>query len=336
MANAGTDMILESGGAGILQDGGGNLTADHRNRFVADVISLIKSGNANGLGLARSSSPKLSIPIMPSSGPRISAPKISDSKDMDALFHFSPDATADLSIKYIRQEDGPYHKLIIDQVYLPLIKMFNQAGTPSFPIFDPTIFMNLDDPRTKRLGLLDMPVVHKELTILGNLSPLKIMPGVAADSILLAQYGITGGDKNDLIAHLLAMKPPMMPSVSTPSSPSVESPNSATPDLFLPDFAAKLFKIAQNSIPTAFSMFLVHPTSETANFSTILNSVYGSILSVLDPILEFAVPKVLMATLIVIIRNTIMALICFMIGKILGTGRLVKIFADIGGLSSLD
>ncbi len=223
----GQDKILGPAGANMMGDDG-KLTNAARERFVTEVLALQVAGNANGLGISKFN-PLLPIPIPPIPGPPL--PSINGPSP---LFWFKPEPWALLSAPAVLNPDGAYQKLIVDGFYQPLVKMLNLDGKTSLgPIFDPTIFLDLTKPKFRDLKIPDLPGILAQLVVLGNLSQILPLPGLAAKAILLGDFGI--GDPKlvvDLVPLILAPPIPKPPIPEIPLPPIPPVPNPGLPSFF--------------------------------------------------------------------------------------------------------
>ena len=65
----------------------------------------------------------------------------------------------------------------------------------------------------------------------------------------------------------------------------------------------------------------------------IIQIIIDIILALLKALGIFGLPKLLLATLMVIVKDLAVMLLCVVVGKLLGTGGIVKIVGTLGGLA---
>lgn len=306
----------------------GKLTKKAKERFCIEVLTLQAGGNENGLGISKFN-PLLPIPLAPIPGPLL--PSVNGPVP---LFWFKPEPFALLSAPAVLNPDGAYQKLIVGGFYEPLCKMLNLDGKTSLgPIFDPTIFLDLTKPKFQGLKIPDLPGILAQLVVLGNLSQILPLPGVAAKLILLEDFGI--GDPKlavDLVPLILAPpipKPPI-PEIPLPPIPSV--PNPGLPSFFLPDLVLGIFKLPLVIFPQLIGELADISLDPLALIVKIVKIIIDFILSLLKDIL-LAPLTLLAATLTIIVKNLAGMILCDLIGSLFGTGALVKIVASLVGLT---
>ena len=309
-----TDKCLGPVGVGVL-DGSEKLTQNARDSFTAQVILLLTSGNRDGLGAKVSS--LTGVPFPPPSGVKLLDPDrlLTNPNDpFGDLFWFDPSPFAPLTYDALRDPEGGYQKIIITNLYEPLMKVMNLNGNAvAPPIVD---FTGLLPPDIAvKLELPDLP----KIAIAGpNIPALKALQ-------------LDLGDLPEFVANLTAL-------VSIPQFPSL-------PSIPIPEFDfiifAKLFELLL-TLPIAllpdlilkFDPLKLLTPSPPELFAVVLEIVFGLVLDILKQVgLLTILPKLLVATFIVMIQNAVIALLCMTVSQIIGTGLVVKTIGQALGLA---
>jgi hypothetical protein len=301
---AGTSPILTHVGA---LDSSGALTDSAHAAFVAQTIALLTSGNADGKGLFLAKALGTSIP--PFGGPTMNAPSLTDLSHKEHVLWFDPDPTASLSIPYLRNRDGIWSKLFVDGFYAGILKALNLNGSYVPPVFDPTIY-GLDfafDPR------VDLPKLAVKI-------PEIITPELPN---LLKKLGVPSLE--------IPPVPAIPPTISLPAIPEPPPIPGLDPrfnvTLVIPEF----FKRIAIGIPG-----LIIPKIPTVLLELIpvipLIELFLQVL--IDLNLALVSPRLLVATMLVMLQNVAVAIACDVLGLIVGTGSIVKSVAVLGGLAS--
>lgn len=329
---AGTDKILGPSGAGLL-DANGKLTKLARDKFCTDVLSILANGNEDGMGLMHTV-PPLPLPVFPVAGPKVLVSPTNPSGEN--LFWFKPEPLiAVATSKVIFDAEKEYQKMILDKIYEPLCSMLNVNGkTLLGPVFDPTIFIDLSKPKFANLKLPDLPAILAELVIQAGLA-LPGLPTAPAAKIKLAiDYGISDILIPDLL-QLIAMPPiPTPPIFSIPEIPIPEVPSPGIPNFVLPELVIGLFKIPLDIIPqliTLVTSIAINPLDLVTKIIEIITKIVLSLLEKLG--LLVGSPKLILSSLMIIIKNLAGMLLCDVVGSLLGTGAIVKIVSSIVGLT---
>ena len=331
----GTDKILGPKGAGMLGDDD-KLTKAARAKFTADVLGIMVGGNKSGMGLTHTL-PPLPLPIFPMPGPRIilnPLPKPIGNPEGEFFFWFDAEPTALLLAPILAKEDGEYQKLIVDGLFAPLVKMLNIAGATSLgPIIDPTIVV--DTSKFPDLKMPQLPGMMADIFIQVALSAPANLPAVvlAAKLKLFDDFGI--GDPKVLELIKLAV-PPALPDLSPPSFslpiPPIPIPKAGISIPNLPDLALGIFKIPIALIGQLMTLITAPSFDPMELILKIIKLIVDIILALLKALGIVGLPKLLLATLMVIIKDLAVMLLCVIVGKLLGTGLLVKIVGTVGGL----
>lgn len=309
-----TDKCLGPVGVGVLGSDE-KLTQSAREAFTLQVITLLTSGNQNGLGAKISSI--LNIPFPPPAGVKLPDPDrlLTHPEDlMGDLFWFDPSPFAPLTFDTLKDPEGGYQKIIVTNLYEPLMKILNLNGNAlAPPVLDYTGFLPPDI--AIKLTLPDLP---------------KIFALIPTPPALKLEYDI-----DPSITANIAGLSKGLPSI--PSLPSIPIPDFdfiIFPELFkllltlpitiLPDLILSLDPISLLSID-------IPPK---ALFELVLGLVFKPVLDLLAKVGLLAIlPKLLIATFIVIIQNFVIALLCTAISQVIGTGLVVKTIGQALGLA---
>ena len=301
MAIPGTSPVLGEDGAGIVKDG--KLAPKARKSFVDDVMTLLKNGNTTGMGLPLSK--VLGVPIPPKLGQTMSSPTLADPAKEEPFLWFGPDANAKLSAPYLLDEKSDWNRIFVDGFYASLVSAMNVNGSWTPTLFDPSIYFP------------DIEIKLEELPMLPAIFAAKVTPQLP--KLLLKLKA----------ASLPIVDPPKSPSFSLPAIPKGPSPlpndfgiGFAFP-AFFETFGKSLPKLVVPALPTAVpDMFLKPYTS--------LIDTY--IQTVLDLKLVGVSPKLLTATILVMMHNVAIMIPCAVVGSLLGTGAIVKAVAKFSGM----
>lgn len=327
----GTDKVLGPGGVGML-DGSEKLTKAARAKFVADVLGIMVGGNEDGMGLTHTL-PPLPLPVFPVPGPQVILNPLTNPAG-ESFFWFKPEPLALALTPILLKEDGEYQKLIVDSLFQPLVKMLNIAGGTNLgPIIDPTIVVDLS--KFPNLTIPDLPPLMAKIFVQVALSaPSAPPPGIPVAKLkLLNDFGIGDAKVLDLIK--LAV-PPAPPDLSPPSFPipvpALPIPKAGISIPNFPDLALGIFKIPIALIGQLMSLITAPSLDPMALILKIIKLIADIILALLKALGIVGLPKLLLATIMVIVKDMAVMLLCDVIGKLLGTGLLVKIVGTLGGL----
>jgi hypothetical protein len=324
----GTDKILGPKGANMIGDDG-ELTDAARNKFVVDVASMLTLGNEDGLTLQKTS-PLWVIPTPPIPGP----PLVIDilKPEPEFLFWFKPQPFALLSIPMLSDKEKDYQKLIIDTLYAPLVKMLNLNGKTSLgPIIDPSIVVDLS--KFPNLMIPDLPKLMADIFIQVTAANIP-STAVAAKLKLWDDFGIGDPKVLDLIDLLLKVPDLSPPGFSIPSIPIPPVPNLGPPSFILPDLILGILTIPLDLIGQLMGLITAPDIDPIALLKKILQLIIDIILSLLEKLgMLVGLPKLLSATIAVIIKNLAGMLLCDVVGSLLGTGVIVKVVAGLTGVT---
>jgi len=310
-----TDPCLGPTGVGVL-DTKGNLTPEARDAFTTQVILLLTSGNANGKGAKISS--LLNIPFPPPSGVKLLDPDrllTNPSDPLGDLFWFDPSPFAPLIFDTLRDPEGGYQQNIVTNLYQPLMKAMNLKGNAiAPPILDYSGF--LPPEISAKLTLPDLP---------------KIALALPGGPLALKALGLDLGDIPTFIADLSKV-------ISIPSIPSIPSPPTVDFDFIVfPELFIGLVQLPFLLLPDLITKFsppdLLAPSPPDL-FNLILGLFFGLLLDLLKKVGLLAIlPKLLVATFIVILQNAVAAMAPLIISQVIGTGLVVKTVGQALGLA---
>lgn len=327
----GTDKILGPQGAGMIGSDG-KLTTACRTKLVVDVLEIMAGGNANGLGLTNTF-PPLPFPVYPIPGPKVILnPLLKPGGEF--FFWFDPEPLALLLAPTLVDPNKEFQKLFVDGLYAPLVSMLNLAGKTSLgPIIDPTIAIDMS--KFPHLKISDLPELMAKIFVEVGLSAPPSLPAVivAAKLKLLNDFGI--GDKIVLDLIKLAV-PPAPPDLSPPSF-SLPIPPLPIPKLGIstpnfPDLALGILKIPILLIGKLMTLITAPSFDPLALVKKIIGLIVEIIFELLQALGILGLPKLLLAFIMVVIKNLAAMLLCVVVGSLLGTGALVKIVATATGL----
>lgn len=295
-----------------LLDGNDELTPAAREAFVAQVILLLVGGNKDGKG------PKLSsivgIPLPPIPGPKFPDTDrlLSGQTDLlGDLFWFDPSPLATVMIPNLLDPEKDYQKIIVNNLYTPLVKLLNSEGaTPLTLIFDPTGFLDIN------LKVPDIPDFLAELQI--QTPPLVLI------------------DKFDLkpdIKGLAGLLPSLKAGVSFPSLPPIPIPEYDF--IIFADLLLGILKIPIDIIPKLAipDLEMLKPDFPLSLFTKVLELVLDILLKLLEELgLLLILPKLLIATLVIIMQQMVAMLVVLILAKSIGSGEVTKLAATLFGL----
>lgn len=309
-----TDKCLGPVGVGLL-GADEKLTRAARDSFTAQVVTLLTSGNQNGMGAKISSI--LNIPFPPPAGVKLFDPDrlLTNPEDpLGDLFWFDPSPFAPLTFDSLRDPEGDYQKIIVTNLYEPLMKMLNLNGNAiAPPILDYTGFLPPDI--AIKIKIPDLPKIALLLP-----KPVELKLAYDIDATI--------------VAEIVGLKPALPAIPSLPSIPIPEFDFIIFPQLFellltlpitlLPDLIANLDPLSLLNID-------VPPK---ALFELVIGLTFKPILQILADVGLLAIlPKLLVATFIVMVQNLAIALLCATISQIIGTGLVVKTVGQALGLA---
>ena len=324
----GVAKILGPKGANMVNDNG-ELTKAARDKFSLDVLTLVALGNKDGKGLQKTN-PLFLLPCPPIPGPDLILSILKP--EPEPLFWFKPEPLALLSAPIIIDPEKAYQKLIVDTLYAPLVKMMNLDGKLSLgPIIDPSIAIDLS--KFPNLSIPQLPDIMAKIFIQVTLANVP-STAIAAKLKLWDDFGIGDPKILDLIPLLTKVPDLSPPSFSIPKIPIPPVPNLGIPSFVLPDLILGILMIPINLIGKLMSLI----TSPLLDIIELLIKIIKLIIELIMALLQalgllVGVPKLLSATISVIIKNLAGMLLCDVVGSLLGTGAIVKIVGTLAGLT---
>lgn len=306
--------ILGPVGVGLVGDDN-KLTQTARDAFVAQVILLLAGGNLDGKGPKISS--LLGIPFPPIPGPKLIDPDrllLTPNDPLGDLFWFNPSPIAVMTTPMLVDPEKDYQKIIVTNLYEPLVKMLNVPGNVvAPPLFDPTCFFEVDVEIPEFLADLNLALPNPALQV-------DFANKYDIDPSLVAKFAL------DIVK--IPAAPPVPPPLPIPPLPEFDF--IIFPDLFLailtlpleilkPDFVISLITVP---VPDPGEIFL-----------KIVGIAIDIVLKALEAIGLLAIlPKLLIATIIVLMQNMVCMMVCDIVGCVLGTGQVVKTVGSLLGL----
>ena len=303
-------------GVGLLENG--KLSAAGRQRYVTEVLALLATGNANGKG--GSPTTKIFNSLVPL--PPIPGPTIINVTTLQAepLFWFGPDPLATLMATTLVDEKACpiWNAIFPDLLYTATAEALDVAGsTPLFPLFDVSIaFPNLNG----------FPIPLPDLAIKANiLPPPKLL-------IKLADLGI----KLQIPTPPIPPIPPALPDFALGFTlPSVNIPGLAIEAaLAIPKLLLGLIKmpfdlIVQLVAPPSISLVL---DLLQFKFDAVFQLAFDIVVKLLQPLIPI-VPKLLIASVLIYVKDIVAMVIVDLVGMLVGAnGALTKSVAKATGL----
>lgn len=292
---------------------GGKLTKAARDRYVDEVIALLATGNADGKGGSPTTKIFSSlVPLPPVPGPSVVNVTTLQS---EPVFWFGPDpAAAILATELKDPKSTPFwNAMFPDLLYGKTASALDLAGTtPLFPIFDVTAaFPDIDLP---------LPYTPPELAAKLKLAPPQLIAELGKMGIELKMPSIP--------------VPPIPPPISLPNLAIPGVPFPGIPSLVLPDLLLGLIKL-----PFDLLKKLVAPPDIglVLNLPDLPKNVFGLAFDILlkllvDLGLMLIVPKVIIASLLIYLKNVVAMICTDLVGLIVGSGQLAKTVATLTGL----
>lgn len=310
--------ILGPLGVGMVGNDG-KLTKAARESFVSQVILLLEGGNSSGKGPKISSI--LGIPFPPIPGPKIVDPDrllLRPNDPIGDLFWFDPSPIAAAMTPFLVDNEKDYQKIIVSNLYEPLVNMLNVPGNVvAPPLFDPTCFFEVN-------------VDVKEF-----LTDLNITIGPPTTPALQLNFAKKYGLDVDAVAKFvldfpkILGAPPIPPTIPVPPVPNFDF--IIFPDLFLSILSIPLEILKPDFVISLITVPIPDPGEISAK---IVGIVFDLVLKALEKIgLLTILPKLLSATITIIVQNLVSMLVCDIIGTVLGTGQVVKTAGTFLGLS---
>lgn len=299
-------------GIGLLE--GGKLKPAARKKYVEEVLALLATGNGNGKGGSPSTKIFNSlVPLPPIPGPVI--PNVT-TLAAEPLFWFDPDPLATLMATTLVDEKAcpTWNMMFPDTLYAKTAEALDAKGsTPLFPILDYSAAFDVDLP---------FPITPPELQI-----------KLAAKYPTLPQLMVAIADLG------IELK---MPSIPIPPIPPPFPDFSLGFDfslglkaaVALPEFLIGLIKL-----PFDLLLSLVLPPNLglvldliALKFDAVIKLALDIVVKLLQPLIPI-VPKLLIASILIYLKNILAMVIVDIVGMIVGAGgTLTKTVAGVLGL----
>jgi hypothetical protein len=284
-----------------------------KERFMGEVLSLLETGNLDGLGGSYLQKLINSIvPFPPQGGPM--------TLDDENFFHFKPEINIDLFKEILPDEkkSGNWQKVFVSNLYLKTIKAFDVKGAT--PLAAPPLFV------------FDAPTINPIIPIPYSLAEISTafaaLPDPTPPALLVANLSAAGIIPTQLIPpqkieiNLLELNP--IPGMKNDLLDLVEKIVNF-PGLLLGELISeyvdpiKLFQLAIN--PLEIIPLAVEKTG------SMLKSIFSNFLE------ENFIPKILVASVLILLKEIICMVVLVVIGGLLGSGNIVKNVAKLIGMS---
>jgi len=297
-------------GVGLIS--GGKLTNKARDSYVNEVLALLATGNADGQGGSPTTKIFSSlIPLPPVPGPTIfNVTTLTQEK----LFWFDPDPLATTMALLMKDKEKTpiWNAIFPDLLYAKTAEALDANGsTPLFPLFDVSCaFPDLEG----------FPIPIPDLAIkAGFMPPPKLL-------IKLADLGIKLSPPSLPIPPI----PPSLPNF-LPNVPGLTLPG--LPALALPELLIGLIKL-----PFDLLVKLAIPDVGlildllSFKFDAVFNLAFDLVVKLLQPLIPI-VPKIIIASILIYLKDVVAMVIVDIVGLIIGAGgAATKLVAGATGL----
>jgi hypothetical protein len=279
-------------GIDLLQ--GGKLTQAGKQAYIADVLSLLATGNAKGMAPALAPWGNLIGGLPPVPGPTIfNVTTLAE----EPLFWFEPDPLATLMATYLTADDNctTWNTIFPNGLLTTTAEALDLPGqTPLFPFFDASVL--LPSIAVFPLSLPDLAVQLK----------IPLLP--------------------DLLIKLAGLNIQLtLPNI--PAPPTLTLPNLdlevvfALPKLTLGLLALPFKLLLQLVLPPNISIIL---DMIQFNFKAVFNLALNLLLELLTPLIPI-VPKLLIASLLVWLKDIVSMVCVDIVGQLAGAGGFLTI-----------
>lgn len=298
-------------GVGLIKNG--KLSKEARTKYVTEVLALLATGNGNGKGGSPSTKIFNSlVPLPPIPGPVI--PNVT-TLSAEPLFWFDPDPLATLMASTLVDEKAcpTWNLMFPDTLYTKTAEALDAKGsTPLFPILDYSAAFDIDLP---------FPITPPEL----QLKLATKFPTVPQLMIGIADLGIE-------------LKMPSIPLPPIPTFPDFslgfDYGLGLKAAISLPEFLLGLIKL-----PFDLLLSLVLPPKLGLvldliqfKFDAVIKLALDIVVKLLQPLIPI-VPKLLIASILIYLKNILAMVIVDIVGMIVGAGgTLTKSVAKVTGL----
>lgn len=297
-------------GVGLID--GGKLTEAARTTYVNEVIGLLTTGNADGKGGMPTT--KIFSSLLPL--PPIAGPTIFNVTTLqpEPLFWFGPDPLAAMMATLLtdKQKTPIWNAIFPDLLYAKTAAALDANGsTPLFPLFDVSIaFPDLEG----------FPIAIPDLAVQANIMPPpKLL-------IKLADLGLSLSPPSLPIPPIPPPFPsfmPIMPELSLPGLPSL-----ALQDLMIGLIKMPFDLLVKLAIPDVGLILDLL----SLKLDGIFNLAFDIVLKLLEPLVQI-VPKILIASILIYLKNVVAMVATDIVGLIIGAnGVATKLVAGATGL----
>ena len=296
-------------GIGLLKDG--KISQAGIDTFVANVAALLTLGNHKGetlLPIAKV------VPLPPVSGPNIAG---------EDLFWFNPDPFGAVAAAALldRNKSSMWHTVFIDTIYSTTATLLDMAGnTPMFPIFDPSAPFGVDIkiPFTppELAGKLAVPPPQ----LLAKLAGAGIKVSLPSFSIPSVVPPLPQIPKFDDAGNLLSIQTGQFP----------DAP--ALPDLVIGLIQLPIKLLIGLVLPPKLDLVINLPNLPKVVFTAAAEAL-KALLDGLGLAVGF-IPKVLLSTLIVYLKNVVAMVCVVIVSQLVGTGNIALGVGQLLGLVS--
>lgn len=301
-------------GIGLLE--GGKLSKAGREKYVTEVLGLLATGNHDGKGGTPSTrlfNSLVPLPPIDSIPPGFAIPNVTTLK-AEKLFWFDPDPLATLMAATLVDEKAcPTWNLIFpDTLYAKTAAALDANGsTPLFPIFDASVaFPNVEG----------FPILLPDLAIKANIAPPpKLL-------LKLADLGIELKMPSIPVPPI----PPPLPDFSLGFDVGLGLQAAvALPDLLIGLITLPFDLLKQLVLPPDIGLVL---DLIQFKFDAVVGLAFELLLPLLQPLIPI-VPKLLIASILIYIKNIVAMVLVDIVGMLVGAeGALTKSVAKVTGL----
>ncbi len=297
-------------GVGLID--GGKLTEAARTTYVNEVIGLLTTGNADGKGGMPTT--KIFSSLLPL--PPIAGPTIFNVTTLqpEPLFWFGPDPLAAMMATLLtdKQKTPIWNAIFPDLLYAKTAAALDANGsTPLFPLFDVSIaFPDLEG----------FPIAIPDLAVQANIMPPpKLL-------IKLADLGLSLSPPSLPIPPIPPPFPPFMPIMPELSLPGL--PSLALQDLMIGLIKMPFDLLVKLAIPDVGLILDLL----SLKLDGIFNLAFDIVLKLLEPLVQI-VPKILIASILIYLKNVVAMVATDIVGLIIGAnGVATKLVAGATGL----
>lgn len=309
IAHSPYDPVLT--GIGVLTNG--NISKDAEKAFVDDVILLLALGNPSGKTL------KPIADLFPY--PPIPGPKILNQD----FFWFGPDPVSAIQASIFLDESQLFNQIFIQTLYKSTATLFDQGGnTPFFPIFDVSAPFGIELP---------IPFTLPDLATKAHLNPLTLPAKLVSMGLKLSLPTIPVPKIPNIVPTAFTFPN------ATPTSlglPHVTIGVPAPPVFTLPSFVTGLVKLPVDLLTSLLLPPKLELVTDLPNLPKLVGDVAINLLFTflqsVGLVSPNALPKTLIAALLVYMKNVIAIVCVVIVSQLVGTGSLALGIGELLGL----